>query len=105
MSAIKTKFQGRELKFTFNSFKFMEDLDFSVLEEKEIQTKPFKIVPVLETLMYGAVNSNPKIVVSIDDVQVFLEEFISNDGDIVELFTDLMETLQDSSFFKSLQKK
>ena len=101
MENIKIKNKEVELKFTFNSFKFMENFDIKAVEE--IESKPFKIIPMLEVLLLGALNNNPKVKVSIVDVQEFIEGYIE-DGSITELMEELMTLLQDSSFFKSLQK-
>jgi hypothetical protein len=98
---VKIKNKEYELKFTFNSFKYMEDFDITALQE--IESKPFKIIPIISTLLYGAVNHNPKVRVRLEDVEIFLEDFIV-DGDVGELLEELMTLLQDSNFFKSLQK-
>lgn len=99
---VKIKNKEMELKYSFNSFKYMEDFDISVLGD--IQTKPFKMVGLIETLMMGAVNYNPKVRISREDVQKYLEEFMDEDGDITTLLEELMGLLEKSSFFKSLQK-
>lgn len=91
----------KELVFTFNSFKYMQDLDLSVLQEAE--SKPFKIVPFLETLLLGALNSNPKDKYTIDNVSMYLEDYIV-EGDVTVLLEDLMKELEESNFFKSLQR-
>ena len=98
---IKIKNKEYELKFTFNSFKYMEDFDLLALED--IESKPFKLIPVLETLLHGALNHNPKKVISVEFVDEFLDEFME-DGSVTELLNELMELLQESRFFKSLQK-
>ena len=101
MSIVKIGEKEIKLKFTFNSFKYMEDFDLndvSMLEEK-----PFKIVSVMETLLMGALNNSPKVEVSVEEVQDYLEAFIV-DGDLTELLKELIDLLQESNFFKSLQK-
>lgn len=90
-----------DLKFTFNSFKYMEDFDLSAIET--IEAKPFKIIPLLETLLLGAVNCDPKQKFTVIDVQNFIEIFVE-EGSITDLLEELMTLLQDSRFFKSLQK-
>jgi len=93
----------KELKFTFNSFRYMGDFDVNSLQD--LEAKPFMIIGVAEELLIGALNSDPRSAVSKSDVAKFLEEFIeSEDGDIVELFEELVKALEDSSFFKKLQK-
>ncbi len=90
-----------ELKFTFNSFKYLEDFDVTVMSE--IQFKPFKLLSVAEMLLRGALNHDHKFHVSDSEVAEILEN-ASNDGTIGELITELMNKLQDSDFFKSLQR-
>lgn len=92
-----------EPKFTFNSFKYMED--FNVNDLETLDATPFKIIPFVEILLMGAVNSNPKNKVSLSDVDTFIDEYIENDGSLTDLIEQLMGLLEESSFFKSLQKK
>ena len=91
-----------ELKFTFNSFKYMRDFDMGAIQT--IEAKPFELIPLMESLLLGAMNNNPKKKFSILDVERFLEEYIE-DGSVTELLNGLMELLQESSFFKSLQRE
>lgn len=98
---INIKGQEVELKYTFNSFKYMQELDMGELQE--LERKPFKILNAAELLLLGAVNHNPAKKFSIGDVQAFLEKFIV-DGSISDLLEELMNSLQESNFFKSLQK-
>lgn len=98
---INIKNKEVELKFTFNSFKYMGDFDLSALGEMEV--KPFKIIPLAETLLLGAVNNNPKLRFSEFDVAEFLEEYV-NGNSLPELLEELITLLQESNFFKSLQK-
>lgn len=98
---VKFKNQEVELKFSFNSFKHMEDFDLSALAE--IESKPFKLIPMVETLLLGALNHNAKVKYTPLMVQEFLEEFVE-EGSISDLMEELMKLLEDSSFFKSLQK-
>ena len=79
----------------------MEDFELSQLEE--LETKPFKMVSLSTMLLLGALNHNPKVVFEEEDVQVALEKFIEK-GSLSELLETLFNLLQDSSFFKSLQK-
>ena len=93
----------RELKYTFNSFEFMEEFDLGILEEAE--AKPFKILPLIRMLLLGALNHNSTEYKTNDnEVVSFLEEYII-ENDISELLTELMDLLGESNFFKSLQKK
>lgn len=99
---MKVKFKGKEktLKFTFNSFRYMEDFDISEMEEME--NKPFKIIGITEKLAFGAFNHNPKKFVKREEVSEFLEKY-AEENSIVEFMTELMEELDKSSFFKNLQ--
>lgn len=98
---LKIRGQEVEVKFTFNSFKYMEDFDLSVMEE--IETKPFKLIPVVETLLVGALNNNPKVKYTPAIISEFLEEYVVENS-IGDLLEELMVLLQESNFFKSLQK-
>lgn len=91
-----------ELGFTFNSFKYMQEFDIKALDE--IESKPFKVVPMLEMLLIGGVNHNPKVKFNMTDVELFLEDFML-EGSLPELLELLMGLLQESNFFKALQKK
>lgn len=100
---IEIKGKQRELKFTFNSFKYMEEFDVGELET--VETKPFKLIAIIQDMLFGAVNNDKKQFVPLEDVEQFLETYIDEEKPLDELFTILMEKLQDSGFFKSLQKK
>lgn len=89
-----------ELKYTFNSFLYMEDLDVSTFELFE--SKPFKMIPVMRMLLTGAVNNDPNEFFNQREIQSFLESEIKS-GNFVKLFEELTTLLQDSDFFKSLQ--
>lgn len=102
MTTINIKGIVHEPKFTFNSFKYMEEFDIDALQT--LDKTPFKIIPVVEMLLLGALNSNPRTRVSLVEVDEFLDEFISGDGSLSELTEELINLLQESNFFKSLQK-
>ena len=99
---IKLKDKEVELKFTFNSFKYMRDFDMSKMND--VESRPFEIIPVIEALLLGAMNNSPKLKFSAVEVDEFLEEFLE-EGSVVDLLNELMELLQESSFFKSLQRE
>ena len=99
---IKIKNKEVELKFSFNSFKYMEEFDIEELSD--IEKKPFKIISMVEILLLGALNHNPKIKISKEDISIFLEDYII-ENPINVLMEELMVKLQESNFFKSLQKK
>ena len=104
MSKFIIKSKEYDLKYTFNSFKYMTELDFALLEAAE--DRPFLIAPFLDTLLLGALNHNPRVKISEIDVVEQLEEFVADENNhITELMTELMELLQESNFFKSLQRK
>lgn len=102
MSVVKIGKKEQDLKFTFNSFRYMEDFDLD--EISTIEKKPLRMINVLHILLMGALNHDPKVVFSAQEVMDYLENF-AEDGDISELFENLIQLLQDSSFFKSLRKK
>lgn len=91
-----------ELKFTFNSFKYMEN--FNISELSDIDSHPFKVIRVTEELLFGAVNHDTKVKLNREDVSIFLEEY-ANENSLVDLLTELIGLLEDSSFFRSLQGK
>lgn len=99
---IKIKNKEVELKFSFNSFKYMEEFDIGELSD--IEKKPFKIISMVEILLLGALNHNPKIKISKEEISTFLEDYII-ENPINVLMEELMIKLQESNFFKSLQKK
>lgn len=102
MSVLKINGKEFEPKFTFNSFKYMKDFDVHDFENAE--SNPCLLANELEILVMGVANQSPKIKIKEEDVQTFLEEYIA-ENDPADLLTELMEKLQESSFFKSLQKK
>lgn len=97
---VKFKDEDVELKFSFNSFKYMREFDMGALQN--IEDKPFEIIPMLEMLLLGAMNNNPKKKFSVFEVEQFLEDYIEENA-ILKLLGELMDLLQESSFFKSLQ--
>ena len=99
---VKFKDKEYDLKFSFNSFNFMENFDMGELQN--LDTKPFKMIGITKILLMGAFNNNPHINVTYDEVDEFLEEYII-DNNIADLLEELIGLLEDSSFFKSLQKK
>ena len=91
-----------ELKYTFNSFKYMENFDLEDIND--LQRKPFKMISITEQLLIGALNHDPKKVVMVSDISEYLES-VMEEGSITDLLEELMDLLQNSSFFKNLQKK
>lgn len=104
MSTVKIKNKEYELKFTFNSFKYMKELNLKDIEDFE--SNPIKIACMLEIMLLGAVNANPNKPVKESELQEYLEEYFNEEtSDVTALFEELMILLQESSFFKSLQRK
>ena len=101
---MKIELEGKELelKYTFNSFRYMEELD--LMELQTLEQTPFKIIGVTETLMRGALNHNPSKRYDNKEVVAIIEQ-IMDDGELMELLEFLLEELQKSSFFKNLQDR
>ena len=101
---MKFKIKGKdvELKYTFNSFRYMEDLEVKELEEME--TKPFKVPRITQTLLIGAVNHSPNKKFSEKDVYEALEKYVEKDS-VATLLEELSKLLEKSAFFKNLQEK
>lgn len=92
-----------ELKYTFHSFKYMEELDMSAMQEMD--KKPFKLVGVLSIMLCGALNHDrKKKTYNIEDCEELIAKYVDEDGSLMELFTNLTGLLESSGFFKSLQK-
>lgn len=90
-----------ELKYTYNSFRYMEELD--IRELMNLDRKPFKLIRISENLLLGAVNNNPKQVIKYEDVSKYIQNEFEN-GNINDLLESLMVLLEESSFFQNLQK-
>ena len=91
-----------ELKYTFNSIRYIEDLDLSLLEQ--LNTKPFKLVGIVQHLLLGAVNSDPKKKFTEDDVAIALEAYVKDGNSFIGLYEKLNSLLEESDFFKALQE-
>lgn len=98
---IKIQGKDKELKYSFNSFRHMKDFNLRDLED--VENQPFKILDVATVLLRGALNHSPKEFVGEEVIVEFIEEYIEENS-IAELIEELMSMLQDSNFFKSLQK-
>ena len=97
---IKIKGKDVELKFTYNSFRYMEDLDINDISK--IETNPFKVIRINEILLLGALNNNPKKIYEFDVVQEYLETALE-EGNLFQVSEQLMGLLEKSSFFQNLQ--
>jgi hypothetical protein len=98
---IKVKDKEYELKFTFNSFKHLED--FNMQELSVVGDYPFKTIKIAEQLFTGALNHNPKVKFGPTEVEEIFEAYCEDES-VIELLEKLMGLLEDSSFFKSLQR-
>ena len=92
----------REVKFTYNSFKYLEE--FSFKEIGELEDKPFKLIAIVRQLLIGGLNHDPKILVRPIEVDKYVEE-ITEDGTIAEMLEPIIKELENSGFFKALQSK
>lgn len=99
---IKVKEKEYTGKYTFNSFRYLQEFDISEIET--IDETPFKILPLASMLLQGALNYDPKRVFTMGQVEKILEDYME-ESNIGDLLTELVEELQESSFFKSLQMK
>lgn len=100
---VKIRDKEIELKYTFNSYRYMRELDVSMMEE--IERKPFLMIDFVEQLLVGALNCEPCFKVTEDEVSAYVQSVIENpEGDLMALFNELVEKLEDSDFFKQLQK-
>lgn len=89
-----------ELKYTFNSFKYMEDFDIDELNM--VEHKPFRLIKIARIMLMGAVNNDSKVFISDEKCDRYLENSITK-GKLVELVESLSEILAESDFFKGLQ--
>jgi len=92
-----------QLKFTFNSFKFMKTLNIEELGE--LETHPFMVFDIAEQLLLGALNNSKDKVFSQKEVGKILEAYVGENKSVITLVEGLMNELEESSFFKSLQAK
>ena len=99
---IKVGEKEYKLEFSYTSFLYMED--FNIKDLEKVEDNPFRMLTIGRKLMFGALNNNPKEVFSLEDVDVILNSLME-EINIGDLLTQLMKLLEDSSFFKSLQRK
>lgn len=98
---VKIREKDIEIKYTFNSYRHMSDLNVAQMEE--IGQKPFLMIDIIKQLLLGALNNEPCFTVTEDEIMEYIESVLK-EGDIMELFNELVEKLEDSDFFKQLQK-
>lgn len=99
---VKIKDVDYEVKYTFNSFKFMKDFDISELGE--LEHKPFAVIDVVGKLLYGALNHDKRNVYLPATADDLLEAYSEEGNSIPELLELLMAELEESDFFKNLRK-
>lgn len=100
MKQIKIGKENYKLDFTFNSFKFIEDLDLST----DFSKTPFKFFSTLSDLFYGAINCKRDKYIEREKSDELLEKYIET-VDPVDLFNDLVELISENHFFKKLNAK
>jgi hypothetical protein len=98
---INIKGKELEIKFTYNSMRYMQDFD--VTSFGEIESKPFKAIGLLKELMFAGMNHNPKVVVGEIEIDGYIESSIE-EGKFQELMEEVINKLNESDFFQSLQK-
>lgn len=89
------------LKFTFNSFKFIDDLELGT----DYSQFPLKTMTLTYKLLYGALNWARDKYYNEDDVDAIFEGYLQEDGDVQLLMKNLISMLNETNFFKALQKK
>lgn len=99
---VKIKDTDYEVKYTFNSFKFMKDFD--ITELNELDHKPFSVIAIVEKLFYGALNHDKRNVFLPVTASDLLEAYAEEGNSIPELLELLMAELEESDFFKNLRK-
>lgn len=87
------------LAYTFNSFKYIDDLDFS--NANQFETKPIKMITMLSDLFYGALNHDKKNFIDRNTSDDLLEKYIETKP-VADIFTELTNMLFESNFFKNL---
>lgn len=98
---VKVKDKDKELKYTFNSFKHMQNFDISSFAE--LDRFPFKIISLASEMLFGALNHDRHDFVPYIVAEEIVESKIE-DGTIDELIEHMSTLLEESNFFKSLQK-
>lgn len=90
------------LDYTFNSIRYMDNLNFNELQN--IEETPFKFYTFTAKLFHGALNWNSKKFFSEDEAYALLEKYFEENPDKSKtLIEDLLNMLQESNFFKNLQ--
>ncbi len=99
--AQKIKVSNKEyiLKYTFNSFRYMEDICIS----DDLDNYPFRAFSIVEGMMLGALNWTPNKLFTKEDAQNIITEYLDQNEDITiqDLMMMLQEEIHSSNFFKS----
>lgn len=106
MLKIKVKDKDYNLKFTFNSFKHMKNVEYpniSLDNDKNI-IKPFAMVEFISDLFYGAMNCYVDKPFTRTECDEILETYIEN-TDFNVFAQELIQELNDSGFFKNVAVK
>lgn len=98
---VKVRDSVEQIKFTYNSFKYMKDFNIRSLEE--ISEKPFMMIQLCGQILLGGINHDRNKVYSLTDVDDIIERSVSN-GTFTKMFTELVNVLTECDFFKSLQQ-
>lgn len=106
--SLKIKIEDKDylLKYTFNSFRHMENVDLVGIGVKDM-SNPFVNYNLLSGLFCGALNWSSEILYTIDESDELLEKYISEVGEeevLVKFLPSLMERLSESIFFKNAVK-
>lgn len=98
---LKTSKEDYIVQFTFNSFKYMEDIEIS----NEIERYPFKAITYACKLLLGGLNWNPKKLYDSENVHEIIEDYLNfnDDATIETLLSSILAELESSNFFKKNQ--
>ena len=99
---LKVGEQEYTLEFSYNSFRYLKD--FNIKDLEKIEDNPFLMLPITKSLLEGSLNYSPSKEFSESEVEKILEDAM-DEMNIGDLLADLVGLLEESRFFKSLQKK
>ena len=98
---INIKGKDLEIKFTYNSMKYMQEFDITSFAE--VEHKPFKAIALIRELLFAGLNHDPKVVIGEITIDEYIESSIE-EGKFQELMEEVINKLNESDFFQSLQK-
>lgn len=99
---IKIAGKTKELRFSYNSFKYLEDFDISVVEDME--KKPFKLMRLTKELLFAACNHEKKDYIDMTFVEAYVENSF-NERKLSGFFEELFSLLTESPFFPELPEE